>query len=436
MDRLNLDKNAENLESKKDKVIVITSTLSKLGYDVVGGNASRDVHVIDKFIDSVKRREEGRQMALERKRREGRESMESMTVGEDNDTNLDNNSDFLLGSKMNAEDVVEHPTNFKLPRRRTENLTGDVDDWIRLLDDRKLGGKKTSKVRKLSNEEKNAGMNQLAQLVASKLRFDISRNKKMANVSSANAYIKSRQDKVAGKSQKDGVTPKRSGFEGWIASNEFDIDDDGRNDNIVYEGVTEAGKPKNIKYVEGYNVGARNEGAYRPLQDYMTNNSPAAQRKTPPYSFYISGLRKTEDVETIMDLWKDIFGDYLANDEKYNGAESLNKSSKMIQNRVRTYLYRMFMIYLCRAVGVINQDDSLALAIEKIKRVSKSAKARDTILNKVYTEFANESNKQSFEDTLFGIINEKVEPLVALLIEEYQKGIKIPPEAVTELLFG
>jgi hypothetical protein len=200
MDRLNLDKNAENLKTKKDKVTVIIATLStKFGYDIVAG-VSKDVHVIDKFIDDVKRREEGRQMALERKRREGRESMESMAV-ETDDTNLDNNSDFLLGSKMNAEDVVEQPTNFKLPRRRTENLTGNVDDWIRLLNDRKLGGKKTSKVRWLSNEEKDTGMNQLAQLVASKLRLDISRNKKTANVSSAKAYIKSRQYKVAGKFQ-------------------------------------------------------------------------------------------------------------------------------------------------------------------------------------------------------------------------------------------
>jgi hypothetical protein len=252
MDRLNLERPAVN-EGKSVRVTLITATLSKLGHNIVNG-ASTDVTVIDKFIDCVKRREEARRKALERNRIAEKEMIESMVE----EINLDNNSDFLLESKMNVEDTQEQPTNLRLPRRRTENLTGDADEWIKLLDDRKLGPKKTSKVRKLSTEEKNAGMNQLAQLVASKLRLDISRNKKMTNVNSANAYIKARQAKVEGKFQKDGKTPKRSGFEGWLASNEFDIDDDGTNDNIVFEGLTEAGKPNYIKYVEGYNVGARN----------------------------------------------------------------------------------------------------------------------------------------------------------------------------------
>jgi hypothetical protein len=327
--------------------------------------------------------------------------------------------------------------NFLLPRRRTDNLSGGVDDWKDLLAAHKLGGVRTStKPRPMTTDKRNAGMKQLAQLVASKLKLDISRNKKMANVDSANAYIQSRQQKVAGKFQKDGVTPRKSGFEGWIASNQFDIDGDDVNDNIVYEGTTPDGRPKNLKYVEGYNVGGRNQAAYGLLQSYLSGNSSAASRKALPYNSYLAGLRRTENVETFMDLWKDIFGDYLANGEQYEGAAALSDSSKMIQNRVRTYLYRLFLIYLCREVGVIGNEDSFADAIEKIKRVSKSGRARDTILNKVYEDFAVENKKQNFEAVLFAFIDKKVNTLIKLLVGEYQRGEKINPDEVTQLLFS
>jgi hypothetical protein len=161
------------------------------------------------------------------------------------------------------------------------------------------------------------------------------------------------------------------------------------------------------------------------------------KRKATSYSDYKSSLRQDEGVMTFMDLWKDIFGDYLANDEQHNGAGLLTGSSKMIQNRVQMYLYQLFMIYLCRELKIVKESDSLTTVLDSIKRVSKSGKVRDTILNRVYEAFANENTKQTFETRLFGIIDTKVKPLRDLLVDEYLKNDgKIDPERVKAILYS
>jgi hypothetical protein len=89
------------------------------------------------------------------------------------------------------------------------------------------------------------------------------------------------------------------------------------------------------------------------------------------------------------------------------------------------------MIYLCRQVRVIKSGDSLADALVKVKGISKSGRAKDTILNKVYEAFAIGGTKQTFEATLSNLIDEKVAPFMKLPLGEYQRGEKIPSEVAT-----
>jgi hypothetical protein len=63
-----LNRSGENIKEKKDKVKVITVTLSQLGYDIVR-EACKSVIAIAAFIDGVKRREEARPEVLERNRK-------------------------------------------------------------------------------------------------------------------------------------------------------------------------------------------------------------------------------------------------------------------------------------------------------------------------------------------------------------------------------
>jgi hypothetical protein len=332
--------------------------------------------------------------------------------------------------------------NHLFPRRRTENLTGDADDWVQLLKDRKMGGKKSTAPPKLSAAAHDAGINALAQLVASKPKLDIFRNKKMANPNSANAYIKYRNEhrslfeddeKTKRKKAKDG-TDKKSGFEGWEASNEFDVDGDDIRDNIVFQGRTLEGRPKNLKYVEGYNVSGRNQGLYNILQSYLTTNDTAAKRKATPYSSYKSALRKDEGVKSFMDLWHEVFENYLKVPTTYGGSQLLNNVSKMIQNRVRMYLYKRFMVELCREYQVVDPGTSTDDILEALKRISNSSKVRDTIMNWVYSS-ANGGNLTHLESRLFPIINIKIAPLIRALIAEYRNGKPIDPDAVGKLLY-
>jgi hypothetical protein len=314
--------------------------------------------------------------------------------------------------------------NYLLPRRRDQKqlLDGDIDDWLSQLSSRKIGRKRTKKAQPMSKEDRDFGMNSLAQLVGSKRHLNIPRDRKMANVVSAQNYINSRNDKVKGKFTKSGA-PEKSGFEGWEALQQ-DLDGDTIPENTVVD------NNKNLRYVEGYRVGPRNQDAYKVFQKYYSENPSADSRKTTPYSEYMRMLRDQEGVATFMDIWKKVFDDYVDNNQL------LAKTSKMVQNRVRMYFYKLFMYYVLRKYNLVKESDSLAQAVEKIKKVSKSGVIKDTILNKIYEIYNDDGAQQAFEEVLFKILDTKVPAVCQLLLREYTDGAKIQPEAIDNILFG
>jgi hypothetical protein len=99
-----------------------------------------------------------------------------------------------------------------------------------------------------------------------------------------------------------------------------------------------------------------------------------------------------------MDLW---------NDEAFR----LDKTSKMIQNRVRMYLYRLFIVRLCQEYKVVKQGTSTLDILQTLKDISKSGKLRDTIMNRVVNSYAG-GNLNHLESTLFPIIDLRIVLLI------------------------
>jgi hypothetical protein len=170
------------------------------------------------------------------------------------------------------------------------------------------------------------------------------------------------------------------------------------------------------------------------MQTYYTANDTAEKRKATPYSKYTPNLRKDEGVGTSMDLWKDVFDDFVKADTAYGGAFLLSKTSKMIQNRVRMYLYKLFMVHLCKEYEVVKPNTPTSDILKTLKDISKSGKVRDTIMNRVVNSYGG-GNLDHLETTLFPIIDLKMTPLIRALIAEYRNGRPINPDDVAHLLY-
>jgi hypothetical protein len=112
--------------------------------------------------------------------------------------------------------MEQEQRNYLLPRRREKNLEGNADDWTKLLNGRKLGGKKKGSAKPVSNAAMSQAMRLLSSIVASNSHMNVRKNPKMSNVNSAQSCINSRNLRVRGKQNKDG-SAKKSGFENWKA---------------------------------------------------------------------------------------------------------------------------------------------------------------------------------------------------------------------------
>jgi hypothetical protein len=303
----------------------------------------------------------------------------------------------------------------------SDRVDGDIDDLL------KLKKKKGSKPPSDFLQSRDDGMNKLASLVVSKLHMDVSRNKKMSNVVSAQNYIDTRNPKLAGKFRKDGK-PKLSGYEGWKAE-QRDIDNDNILDNIVVD------KNGILRYVEGYNVSDRNIPLYQLQQEYYSAKPSIDNRKNTNFNAYKSSLRDERGLQNLQDVWKFIFDRYMAYAEKED-VRTIIDYPAMLKTRVRMYLYKLFQIYLFREVGIITNNTALNVAETKIKDVMGSSRAKDEILKRCRTILTDEELKNGFIGKLFLIFDTKVSKLVNMLLNDYSGEKRITAEGVNELIFG
>jgi hypothetical protein len=300
---------------------------------------------------------------------------------------------------------------YQLPvglRRGDRRLEGDIDALTKTIGHNRT---RTKKAPLHSAEQRLGFINTLAPLVSSRAGQDIRRDRKMSNAVGAQNYIDSRAAAIAAKNvnrEKEGLAPLKNTWAEMKAQTE-DLDDDGVDEHTV------RGADKNLMWVNGYRTGDRNQDMFDVYNSYYQTYPSIDDRKQTPSSTYFRTLRKAVGSETFMDLWGEVFTNYLST----NGA--LQNTSKMIINRIKMALYRLFMVALLRrAVGVNDEDGDVAYG--KIQKALKSKAVKDEMLTRASNYIYNPTSYGEFSEAFFPRFDDKARDLIPKLRREFAEG--------------